>query len=421
MRTVTTTGPQRRSPLQSIEDLAWRIPLPSHTLFLVLAIGLALLLGGAGLASAAVASRNATIIDDVRANGLGIAGSATAFRTSLAAADADGAATLLSGGLEDAERRASYDANLLAASHALTEAALVATDDDRGDIAALADGLVRYAGLVETSRANSRQGFPVGSAYLTQARALARDDLAPRAERLRRSGEQRIARAANSVGGPVGVQAVVVLTIALLGVIAGGAVMAGRTRRILHPALVAAAALVVASLFVAGGSLATQSAELRSAATGTLDAVINANDASFALSRLRVTEISAVAARGSGRALYDQFRTDGTALLERVNAGALESAVREYVRAVDQVADLDIRQGDNRAAAAVTLDGESADAFDRAAELAEERVGLSSAELDRRFRRAADGDVAPAIPILVAVFAAALAAFAVLRRSRNYR
>ena len=290
--TATTTGQRRRSTLETIEELAWRIPLPSHRLFLALAIGLALLIGGAGLASAAVASRNATIIDDVRGSGLGIAGSATAFRTSLAAADADAAATLLSGGLEDADRRASYDANLLEASRALTRAALVATDEDEEDIAALADGLVRYAGLVETSRANSRQGFPVGSAYLTQARALARDDLAPRAERLRRSGEQRIARAANSVGGPIGVQAVVVLTIALLGVLAGGAVMAGRTRRMLHPALVAAGGLVVASLFIAGGSLATQSAELRSAATGTLDAVINANDASFALSRLRVTEIS---------------------------------------------------------------------------------------------------------------------------------
>ena len=89
--------------------------------------------------------------------------------------------------------------------------------------------------------------------------------------------------------------------------------------------------------------------------------------------------------------------------------------------AVDQVADLDLLQGDNRAAAAVTLDGESAAAFEGAAELAEERVGLSSAELDRRFRRAADGDVAPAIPVLAAVFAAALAAWAVLRRSRNYR
>ena len=64
----------------------------------------------------------------------------------------------------------------------------------------MASGLVEYAGLVETSRANTRLGYPVGSAYLNQARDLANDDLVPRAERLRRVGEQRMAQAANSVG-----------------------------------------------------------------------------------------------------------------------------------------------------------------------------------------------------------------------------
>ena len=59
-----------------------------------------------------------------------LATAVTEFRTRLVAADATAAETLIAGGFEDAERRAAYDRDVLAASQALTEAALVATEAD---------------------------------------------------------------------------------------------------------------------------------------------------------------------------------------------------------------------------------------------------------------------------------------------------
>ena len=53
-------------------------------------------------------------------------------------------------------------------------AALAATargEGEAADLAAVADSVQRYAGLVESARANNRQGFPVGAAYLDQASA----------------------------------------------------------------------------------------------------------------------------------------------------------------------------------------------------------------------------------------------------------
>src|SRR5690606_12289161 len=164
------------------------------------------------------------------------------------------------------ESSALYDEDLLAASHALTDAGLVATADDRDDITAMADGLLTYAGLVETARANARQGFPVGASYLEEARDLANQQLVPLAERQRRVGEQRIARAANSVGGPLSGLAVLVM-VAGLGVLVGCAVLlAGRTRRVVaHPALLGAVVVALATLVVVFLGTSSQARELRQA------------------------------------------------------------------------------------------------------------------------------------------------------------
>jgi hypothetical protein len=410
--------------LDAIERIAWRIPLPTRRLFVALALAASGVLVVSSLTAAWVASRNAATIRDATHRGLGVARAATEFRTSLAAADAEAAATLISGGLEAPEGRASYESHLQDASHALADAGLVATPHDAEDLAALTDGLVRYAGLVETSRANSRQGYPVGSAYLNQARGLANDDLVPRADRLRRVGEQRVARAVNSVGGPIGALAVVVLVLALaaLGVVA--AMVAGRTRRLVHPALIAATVAVIAGIAVVAYGISVQSRQLRAASTTDIDNYVAANDNAFALSSLRVTEIAAVASRGSGAPLYEQFRADAGTLRARLEASdrtaSLPSAIDRYLAGVDEVAATDTG-GDNRAAAAATLSGDSAAGFEAASRAARSDVARTTDELARRFDRAASAEVEPLVPLGLGVVAAALAAAGTLARGRRYR
>lgn len=429
--------------LSRLEHLAWRIRWPSRRLFLALAVlaGASLVLSS--VAAAAVAARNADTIEDARTNGLDLARAATDFRTHLANADAAAAGTLISGGLETNEQRGQYDDELLAASEALTSAGLAATSDDREAVNALSDGLVEYAGLVETARANSRQGFPVGAAYLEAARAEANDQLAPQADQLRREGEQRMARAANSVGGLLGGVAVVLLVLGIAVLVGCALVVAGRTRRFSHPALLLSGVAAIACLVWVTGGILAQGSELRRAATGDVDDFVEANEAANALSDLRVTEISAVAARGSGSEAYDQFATDADELLaaEIVDSGdrtGYRAAVAAYRDAVvgegDSVRKLDLEDGNNAAAADSTLEGASKLAFDGREQATEDLPAVEGATdvaglyvtaagdtLEDRLDAAADANVNPLIPVLLGVLAAVLAVGGILARGRKYR
>ena len=406
------------------------------------------MLAGASLvlssvAAAAVAARNADTIDGARTNGLDLAQAATDFRTHLANADAAAAGTLIAGGLETNEQRAQYDEELLAASEALTKVGLAATPDDEEAVNALSDGLVEYAGLVEAGRANSRQGLPVGAAYLETARAEANDQLAPRAEQLQREGEQRMARAANSVGGLLGGVAVVLLVLGIVVLVGCALVVAGRTRRFTHPALLLSGVAAVACLVWVTGGILAQGSELRRAATGDVSNFVEANEAANALSDLRVTEIDAVAARGSGMAAYDQFASDADELLAEdiVNDGdriGYRAAIEAYRDAVvgdgDSVRKLDLDDGDNPAAATATLEGASKVAFDGrdeptedlpavdgATDLAGASVTAAGDTLESRLDAASDANVTPLIPVLLGMVAAVLAVGGILARGRKYR
>jgi hypothetical protein len=419
--TATAVSPSRGEVL---ERLAWRVPLSTRRLFVTMTAALVILLVGSGVVAAWAVSRNASTIDSARSSGLGIARAATQFRSSLASADADAAATLISGGLEEPERRAHYDASLVEASRALTGAALVARGGDADDIGALADGLVVYSGLVETSRANSRQGFPVGSAYLSQARTMAQAELVPRAERLRRTGEQRIARAANSVSGPVVGFAIGFMLFAIVGLAIGSAVAAGRTRRLVHPGLVAAMAALIVMGVIVTSSLLTQRRELLAAATADKGAYLAANDSAFTLSNLRVNEIGAVAARGSGAPLFKQFHVDADSLVQRLSDRGDESdlltTLRTYVSGVDQVEALD-QGGDNRAASTAALTGASGVGYEAARERAASDVAATANRLGERFDAASRSDVQSWLPTGLCLLGAAFAAAAMLARARRYR
>jgi hypothetical protein len=412
------------SLLGSIERRAWRIGLPTRRLFLVLAVATAAAIALSSLTSAWVVARHAGTIGDARDEGLGVARAATEFRTQLVSADAEAATTLIAGGLETPDARDRYDRAIVDAGRALTAAALVAPGDDREDIEALADGLVRYSGLVETARANSRQGFPVGAAYLSQARILANDDLVPRAERLRRSGEQRLARSANSVGGLSGFGAVAALAVGLVLLSGSAAVVAGRTRRLTHPALALAALAGVAAFAVVGWGVWSQGRELRAAATTDVEAYVAANDNAFALSSMRIAEINAVAARGSGAPLYEEFDQGAGELTSNLEAedgnAELLTAVEAYVGAEQQVQEADAG-GDNREAADIVLTGDSATAFAEADERAADAVERAEGALADRLDAASDAEVNPLLPIALGALAAGAAAAGVLARARRYR
>jgi hypothetical protein len=413
--------------LDRVERTAWRVPLPTRRLFVTLALLAAGALAVSGLAAGWVANRNARVIADAREHGLDLATAVTDFHTSLTAADARAAGTLISGGLEDRQSREDYDSDVQAASEALTAAGLVATDADGEDLADLTQGLADYAGLVEASRANARQGFPVAGSYLEQAHDLAQDQLVPTAEHLRREGERRMAEAANDVGGLVGGLAVVLLLAGLAVLVGCALVIAGRTRRIAHPALVAATLVAVGALVVVTLGIVSQGRELRRAASGDIDAYVAANSAASGLAGLRVTEIGAVAARGGGAAIYEEFDAGADALATEIAdapgddqlLAELYDAVAGYRAAVVEVRALD-EEGDNRGAADFALTT-SQEAYRNAAGIAETGVDNEVGELLDRFDAADSAGVHPAVPVLLGGVAALLAAGGTLARGRRYR
>lgn len=99
---------------------------------------------------------------------------AASLYTSLSDANATVTSALLTGGAETPGARARYLQDLHSASEALTTLTRKAgtSASARTALGAIADELPIYSGLVESARANNRQGFPIGAAYLREASDL---------------------------------------------------------------------------------------------------------------------------------------------------------------------------------------------------------------------------------------------------------
>ena len=415
MSTAVRPAPTSGGVLDAVERRAWGIRLPTRRLFVALAAATAGVVVVASLAAAWVAAENRSTIADARREGLQVARAASTFSASLVAADADASGALIAGGLDVPVPDKDYADYLRDASLALTDAAAGATADDVEDIDALAEGLVAYTGLVETARANSRQGFPVGATYLSQARRLAANDLVPRAERLRREGERRVAQAANHLVRPAASAAVLLLLAAVAMVVLASVTVAGRTRHVLHPGLVVATLVAIVSLAIMTLGIARQTTTLSAAASDDVEGYVLANDTSSDLSRLRVTEIAAVAARGSGGPLYQSF-DEQVAELGRDQVGFVDG----YVDSVADVEATDM-QGDNRGAAEITLTGTSFEQYQSAAAGIDDSVDREAATLADRIDEAGSAGISPFVPLGLGTLAAGLAAAGILDRGRRYR
>lgn len=190
-----------------------------------------------------IAQRNAVL---VRSEPLTY--SAQNLYAALSAADAAAATSFLSGGIETAEMRARYRQALAGASSALGDAVTGATDSEtRTAVAQMTAQLAAYTGLVEAARANNRQGFPVGSAYLREASSLMQTSLLPEAEKFYTASLASVERGQRSIGSTP-VAGLALLLVALVAVVVASAVMRARTNRVFNLGLLAAAGLLVVAI-----------------------------------------------------------------------------------------------------------------------------------------------------------------------------
>jgi len=163
----------------------------------------------------------------------------------LSAADAAAASAFLSGGIETPAMRDQYQQALARAASALADATAGTTDaETRTAMAKITEQLAAYTALVEAARANNRQVFPIGSAYLREASSLMQTSLLPEAEKVYGGNLATVKEDQRAIGS-LPIVSLALLVLALVAIGAASVIMYRRTNRQFNIGLVVAAATVL--------------------------------------------------------------------------------------------------------------------------------------------------------------------------------
>jgi hypothetical protein len=249
---------------------------------------------------------------------------------SLADADATEANAFLTGGLEPATLRTRYDDDIKRATDRLTDVTrqIAGSSEALAAAKAVTQQVPVYTGLVEAARANNRQLFPVGAAYLRQASELMHKHVLVAANGLYQAEARRLDQSYHSgasVADFIGVVAAggVLLLILLLTQV----YLAQRTKRILNVGLVAATVIAVVLLGWVITTFATEQRQLSRARHNGSDPVKVLAEARILALDAETDESLALVGRGGGQ----KYTNDFTATIARLggpdgNSGLLGQA-----------------------------------------------------------------------------------------------
>ncbi|MFI9381391.1 hypothetical protein [Kutzneria sp. NPDC052558] len=249
-------------------------------------------------------------------------------------ADATASSAFLAGGIEPAATRQQYLADIAQATSALTlEAGTVVAPDA---LQTLSSQLPIYAGLVETARANNRQGFPVGAAYLREASGLMRGKLLPAAEQLYKAENARLTAEQDAATAfPIGEVVLLLITVALL--FAAQWYLLGTTNRLVNTGLVVATGAAVVALLWTSAAMTAVTVHLDGAQRDGSDQVAVLVQARFAAVQARADETLTLVVRGTGQSYQADYlaaanrlggRDGSEGLLGQARAMATDPSVR---------------------------------------------------------------------------------------------
>ncbi|MFC9897957.1 hypothetical protein ACFVMC_30060 [Nocardia sp. NPDC127579] len=273
-------------------------------------------------------TRHETVLDRTEP----LAYAAQNLYVSLSAADAAAAEAFLSGGIEAADVRVRYQTALADAAGALAEATAGANDaQTRLIVARISAELPAYTGLVEAARANNRQGFPVGSAYLREASALMQDSLLKNAQQL---STDRFA-AVNAEQGRIGAlpwSTIGLLLLVLIACGAGSFVLLRRTNRRFNLGVGAAAAAAALALIWAVVATTVAGSSLDGGRNGAADRFESLAEARILAQQARTAETLQLITRGDITEDEQVFTQHTTALKDRLTAvtGADSAALQRF-------------------------------------------------------------------------------------------
>ncbi len=324
------------------------------------------------------------------------------------------------GGLEPTSSRARYIHDLQLATGALTELTRGAgTAGAQAALGTIADQLPTYTGYVEEARANSRQGFPVGAAYLRQA-ALINTSMLHAAEHVYAAEAERLNNDYQTgTDSATLVALVAAIAVALVLLVLAQLYVTRISHRILNVLmLIGTVLLAVVSVWTLVGMTSEQSS-LASAQRNGSDSLEALSAANVLLSRAQGDLSLTLVNRGTDDTDLLDFRAvTGVLTTSRVAAG-LRSRFAAYRAAADRIQQLESQ-------------GELVPAISQLPTVAKMSQQLSD-QLDReiaaantRFERAA-GDAASAlrglglaIP-LITVLVAVLLLLGLRQRINEYR
>jgi hypothetical protein len=229
--------------------------------------------------------------------------SAVDLSASLSDAHAIAAFSFLRGGPEPAGTRRLYDREMQAAGAGVAQIAREIGTSSRGGpaVSHITRELAVYAGLIDDARANYRQGFPVGSAYLRRASTTMRDAMLPAASDLYEIQARKLTtsyRAGVSTSTVLGVMLAGLALLALL--VATQVYVARATRRIVNPRLALATAVLSGLMLWIVMAFATQRNRLVEAQRAGSDPVELLTVTRILSSRAQADESIALSARGGG-------------------------------------------------------------------------------------------------------------------------
>ena len=327
--------------------------------------------------------------------------------TALSDANATVATGLLGvGGFEPAPSRIRYADDLQVATSALTALTQGAgTAEAQAALGTIADQFPTYTGYVEDARANSRQGFPVGAAYLRQATVL-NTSMVHAAERVYAAEAERLNNDYQTGTGTGTLVALVAAIVVALVLLALSQVYVTRiSRRILNiPMLLGTVALIAVSAWAVVGLISEQNS-LASAQRNGSDSLEAVSVANVLLSRAQGDLSLTLVNRGTDDIDFLDFKAATRVLTTSPIAAGLRSRFVSYRAAADRIQQLE-GQGELETAirqlpAVATVSRQLSD-----------QLGGEISSANARFLRAAGeaasdlsglGLVIPLITVLVAV------------------
>ncbi|MFF2373347.1 hypothetical protein ACFVUW_03085 [Streptomyces xiamenensis] len=228
---------------------------------------------------------------------------------SLADANTTAAVAFLTGSGSEPQVRERYEERIATAAALLTRAAAHTGNSEQAQqlIALLNAELPVYTGLVETARANDRQGLPLGGAYLRYADSRMQEVLLPAAESLYALETGRFQDDARRAGAwPWFSLAAAALA---LGVLAWAQRRHWlRTHRVFNQGLLAATGAALMLLLWLVGAHTFARAALDEADRGGAQSLSALNDAWIAALQARGAESMTLVARGSGTGFEESYQ-----------------------------------------------------------------------------------------------------------------